>query len=141
MLAGGIPAMLQFVSMLRLRVRRDELASVTISSLSRSLSLSLRAPKCDVYTLGSSSICVLGANDVSAVDVTYDRPSWTPSPLRIDGELVVDVRDTISFNGTVLTLSEFTDIDSSSLRKSTPGLSTLRSDLRRLCSSLGGAGL
>ena len=39
MLAGGIPAMLQFVSMLLRRTRRVELANVTISSLSLSRSL------------------------------------------------------------------------------------------------------
>lgn len=135
MLAGGIPAMLQFVSMLLLRNLRDRLANVTIDSLSLSRSRSCsrsrksrsRAPVVSLASLPlnpwcpvSCDPCTLGANDVSAVETTYDELSLCGSPLNIDSGLVVELCDTISFSGTVLTLSECSDpCDSSSLAKST----------------------
>lgn len=91
--------MLQLVSMLRRRIRRDELANVTIDSLSRSA-------RGWVWILGRSDTCVLGANDVSAVSATYELLSAWLSPLRIERVFVVEPCDATSFNGTVLTLSE-----------------------------------
>lgn len=127
-LAGGIPAKLQFVSMLLRRIRLDELASVMISSLSRSRSLSLR--RCP-YALGAIDTCVLGAIDVSAVEATIELLSWLISPLKTDGDAVVDPLDTISFKGAVLTISEWADIDSLSLLSS-----PLLCDTRLFCTSM-----
>lgn len=105
--------------MLLLRNLRDRLANVTIDSLSLSRS---RVPVVSLVSLplASSDPYTLGANDVSAVDATYDELSLGGSPLNIDSGFVVELCDTISFSGTVLTLSECNDPwESSSLAKST----------------------
>lgn len=136
MLAGGMPAKLQFVSMLRLLIRLDRLAKVTISSESRSRSRASRRLSLSVlisppWSPGSSDKCTLGASDVSAVDATYDELSCCCSPLRMDSGFVVEVCDTSSLRGTVLTLSECNEsCESSSLANS-----TLLSDLLVLLSS------
>lgn len=57
-------------------------------------------------------MCVLGANEVSAVEAIYDELSAWFSVLRIEGEFVVEPWDTTSFNGTVLILSETYDSES-----------------------------
>lgn len=59
--------------------------------------------------------CVLGAKDVSAVEATMELLSWVLSPLKTDGDAVVDPLDKISFSGTVLTLSERAETESLSL--------------------------
>lgn len=108
--------MLQLSSRLLLRSRLEELASVTMDSLSRSRSRSLsRSILLWPAKLGDNDKCVLGAIDVSAVDATPDVLSWCVSLLNKEGECVVEVCDMTSFTGVVLTLSDCTDADSSSL--------------------------
>lgn len=100
MLAGGIPATLQFVSILRRLTRRSELANVTMDSLSCSRS----AARGNIHPADIDT-CVLGRSSVSAVSGTSDV---TPS-LSTSAVLAVSVSDITSFNGVVLKLSEVVD--------------------------------